>query len=154
VEFGRLLCPNFDKAWSVNEVVQHQGDNDWEGQVYDLSNFVRGDHSDNVGQPGNGVDALKVLAGQDLTYYFPPPLVLGRPNLVTDGTLSLTAKNAMITIPQAMHVSEQLQTQSKALSQANWYTQTFLLMINQYHKGPLVWEHKAIAVQAVDTSIA
>jgi len=158
VEFGRLLCPNFDKAWSVNEVAQHQGDNDWwaaiQGQVYDLSNYVRGDHSDIVGQPSNGVDALEALAGQDLTYYFPPPLVLGCPDLVTDGTLALTAKNATINIPQAMHVSGQLQSQSKALSQSNWYTQKFLKTVNQYHKGPLVWESKVIKAQAADTSIA
>ena len=31
VEFGRLLCPNFDKAWSLNKVNQHTGDNDFWG---------------------------------------------------------------------------------------------------------------------------
>jgi chitin synthase len=29
VEFGRLLCPNFDKAWTTTEVAEHTGDSDW-----------------------------------------------------------------------------------------------------------------------------
>ena len=49
VEFGRLLCPNFDKAWSLNEVNQHTGDNDFwvtiQGVIYDVTNFIHGDHS-------------------------------------------------------------------------------------------------------------
>jgi len=49
VLFGRLLSPNFNKAWSINEVQQHQGDSDYwvaiQGVVYDVSDFVHGDHS-------------------------------------------------------------------------------------------------------------
>ncbi|RDB20078.1 Chitin synthase 8 [Hypsizygus marmoreus] len=158
IEFGRLLCPNFDKVWSVNEVGQHQGQDDYwvaiQGQVYDVSNFVRGDHSDIVGQPSNGVDTLEALAGQDLTYYFPPPLVLGCPDLVTDNALSLTNKNATITVPGAVHVSGSLQPFSAKLKASDWYTQTFLKTMRNFRKGPLVWERKDIAAQAADSSIA
>jgi chitin synthase len=82
VEFGRLLCPNFDKAWGPTEVAQHQGSNDYWvlvqglGVVYDLSHFVNGDHSNGFGGiASNSPDVLDALAGNDLTYCFPPPLV-------------------------------------------------------------------------------
>jgi hypothetical protein len=29
VEFGQLMCPNFDKAWTTTEVAEHTGDSDW-----------------------------------------------------------------------------------------------------------------------------
>ena len=45
IEFGHLLCPNFDKAWTSNEVAEHQGTTDYwvsvQGAVYDLTNFRR-----------------------------------------------------------------------------------------------------------------
>jgi chitin synthase len=115
VEFGRLLCPNFDKAWSTDEVAQHQGSNDYwvsvQGVVYDLSNFINGDHSNGYfGIASNSPDVLDALAGKDLTYYFPPPLVSGCSGLVKDGTLTLTRKNFMDIEPLAQHVSGQLQT--------------------------------------------
>ncbi|KAG6805953.1 hypothetical protein H0H93_003764, partial [Arthromyces matolae] len=90
VEFGRLLCPNFDKAWSLDEVAQHQGNSDYwvtiQGVVYDVSDFVFGDHSDIIGEASNGADTLSALAGQDLTQYFPVPLTLGCAGLVSDDT--------------------------------------------------------------------
>ncbi|KAF8812103.1 hypothetical protein BYT27DRAFT_7335855 [Phlegmacium glaucopus] len=47
VELGRLLCPNFDKTWGPNEVLQHEGSNDYwvavQRAVHDVSNFVNGD---------------------------------------------------------------------------------------------------------------
>ncbi|GLB34323.1 putative TRAFAC class myosin-kinesin ATPase superfamily, myosin family protein [Lyophyllum shimeji] len=158
VEFGRLLCPNFDKAWSLNEVGQHQGQDDYwvtiQGVVYDVSNFVRGDHSDIVGQPSNGVDTLEALAGQDLTDYFPVPLTLGCPDLVTDNTLTLNIKNSSVTQTQAVHVSGHLQTQSKAMHADDWYTNVFLKTMKDFRKGPLVYERKAIASEASDNSSA
>jgi chitin synthase len=65
VEFGRLLCPNFDKAWMTTEVAEHTGDSDWwvavQGQVYNMSNFIdviHGDHSDISGTAGNAARSL------------------------------------------------------------------------------------------------
>jgi chitin synthase len=65
----------------VNEVAQHTATNDFwvaiQGKVYDITNFVQADHSDVVGTVSNSQDVLEVLAGQDLTDYFPVPLTLG-----------------------------------------------------------------------------
>ncbi|KAI0782569.1 glycosyltransferase family 2 protein [Abortiporus biennis] len=155
IEFGRLLCPNFDKAWAINEVNQHTGDNDFwvaiQGKVYDVSNFVHGDHSDILGEASNGADTLSVLAGQDLTFYFPPPLVLGCPGLVSDSSQSLVYANFTPEIPTALHTSGTLQSaQNTKLDQADWYTQVFLKKINQFYKGPMVWDKKQIWDQSHD----
>ena len=158
IEFGRLLCPNFDKAWTSNEVAEHQGVTDYwvsvQGAVYDLTNFIHGDHSDIPNEASNDPDTLETLAGQDLTYFFPPPLVLACPQLVTDNTMSITPKNFTDFTPLAMHVSGHLQTQTTALSNANWYSQTFFPKMKTFKKGPLVWEKKVIAAMAADTNIA
>jgi hypothetical protein len=103
IEFGQLLCPNFDKAWMTTEVVEHTGDSDWfvavQGQVYDMSNFIHGDHSDISGTASNAASDLEELVGQDLTNYFPLPLVLACPDLVTESALELTYKNFMPVVP-------------------------------------------------------
>ena len=149
VEFGRLLCPNFDKAWTVNEVGEHTGDNDYwvavQGNVYDVSNFIHGQHSDIPGTASNSADVLDALAGQDLTGYFPPPLVLACPGLVSDPSLSLHPANFTPEFPQAMHVSGALQpAQGTKLDQSNWYITNFLATMEQFKKGPLVWDKGTI----------
>ena len=158
IEFGRLLCPNFDKAWSSTEVAEHTGDSDWwvavQGQVYDMSNFIHGDHSDVAGIASNAASDLEQLAGLDMTNYFPPPLILACPDLVTEPSLQLTYKNFTPVVPLAMHVSGSLQSmQNTALDHANWYTATFQPKMQNYHKGPLVWETNNIAAQAADQNI-
>ncbi|KDR84455.1 hypothetical protein GALMADRAFT_237329 [Galerina marginata CBS 339.88] len=155
VEFGRLLCPNFNKAWSLNEVAQHTGDSDYwvtvQGVVYDVSNFVHGDHSNGQASiKSNSPDVLEQLAGQDLTYYFPPPLVLGCAGLVTDDTMSLTRANFSDFEPLAHHVSGRLQTQSADLEVPDWYSKTFFPKMQTMKKGPLVYERKVIAAMAAD----
>jgi chitin synthase len=156
--FGQLLCPNLDKAWTTSQVAQHTGSNDFyvsvQGQVYDVSNFVQGDHSDITGQPSNGADTLDAVAGIDMTYYFPVPLTLGCPGLVSDPTLSLTPKNFTVLAPTGIHVSGALQQTSQALKQSDWYTAVFQPKMDNYHVGALVWESSDIAAQAADTSIA
>lgn len=159
IEFGRLLCPNFDKAWSSNEVAEHTGDDDYwvsvQGKVYDLSNFVFGDHSSSVtGVASNSEDTLDDLAGQDLTYYFPPPLILACPDLVTDGSLTLTYKNFTDDVPQAVHTSGQLQTTTSELQDDDWYTAIFQPKMKNYYKGPLVWSKSTISTYAADDDIA
>ncbi|KAI9508915.1 glycosyltransferase family 2 protein [Russula earlei] len=155
VEFGRLLCPDFDKAWSLTEVGRHTGRNDYwvtiQGQVYDLTNFVLGQHSDIPGVPSNAQDTLDALAGQDLTDYFPPPLVLGCPSLVTDANLIFQHQNFSPLIPTAVHTSgSQQSAQGTKLDASDWYTARFLPTIKQYHKGPLVYDSKAISSAASD----
>ncbi|KAJ7590720.1 chitin synthase [Mycena floridula] len=159
VEFGRLLCPSFDKVWASNEVAQHTGTDDiWvsvQGVVYDVSNFIHGDHSDLPNEPSNGADSIDQLAGQDLTYYFPVPLTLGCPDLVDDPGLVLTLKNATIFEPTAIHTSGTQQSNSNTkLKQNDWYTSTFLPKMRGFRKGPLVWSMKDIQAQALDTDIA
>jgi chitin synthase len=159
VEFGRLLCPNFDRVWATNEVAQHTGSNDFwvaiQGNVYDVTNFIQRDHSDIKGEPSNGADTLQTLAGQELTGYFPPPLILACPGLVTDPTLSLTVKNVTTSEVTAIHLSGHLQTNTGTkLHQDDWYTAVFQQTMKQYHKGPLVWSTKELRAQASDTSIA
>ena len=159
VEFGRLLCPNFDKAWGPSEVLQHQGSNDYwvsiQGVVYDLSNFINGDHSNGYfGIASNSPDVLSALAGQDLTYYFPPPLVSGCNGLVTDDTLFLTQKNFTDVEPLARHVSGALQTQAPDMESENWYKGTFFPKMQTMKKGPLVLTKGTIAADAADTDIA
>ncbi|KAH7905136.1 glycosyltransferase family 2 protein [Hygrophoropsis aurantiaca] len=158
VEFGRLLCPQFDKVWDATEVAQHTGANDFyvsvQGQVYDVSNFVHGDHSDITGEPSNSASDLDELAGQDLTGYFPPPLALACPGLVTQASLELTPKNFTPAVPLAQHKSGATQpTQNTQLDQADWYTATFQPKMKNYHKGALVWSPGEVAAQAADTNI-
>ena len=159
VEFGRLLCPNFDKAWGPTEVAQHQGSNDYwvsvAGKVYDLSNFINGDHSNGYfGIASNSPDVLEALAGQDLTYYFPPPLISACSGLVTDGNLALTRKNFTDVEPLAQHVSGQLQHTVPDMESDSWYTNTFLAKMETMVKGPLVLTTQTLAADAADTNIA
>ncbi|KAI0089361.1 chitin synthase [Irpex rosettiformis] len=150
IEFGRLLCPNFDKAWATHEVAQHTGDNDYwvavQGKVYDISNFVHGQHSDISGIASNGADILPELAGQDLTDYFPPPLVLACSGLVNDGSIALRLSNQSTTpVSQAMHTSGQLQSaQNTKLDETDWYTNRFLKTMKDFYKGPLVYDKSSI----------
>ncbi|KAH9045438.1 glycosyltransferase family 2 protein [Lactarius pseudohatsudake] len=155
VEFGRLLCPDFNKAWSISEVAQHTGKNDYwvavQGQVYDITNFIQRQHSDIQGEPSNSQDTLDTLAGLDLTDYFPPPLVLGCPSLVNDPNLVFQYQNFSPVIPTALHTSgAQQSAQGTKLDASDWYTSRFLPTIQQYRKGPLVYDSKAIKSAAND----
>lgn len=127
---GQVLCPDRNKAWNVKELSYHQGTNDYyaavAGQVYDLTGFYKAQHSDIVGLPVTTPDMM-LLAGQDLTPYFPVPLVLGCPGLVTDNTVYLQSANFTPEVPGAVHTSGQMQSvQTSALHEADWYTSTFL----------------------------
>ena len=110
-----------------------------------MTNFVFGDHSDISGSASNGADSLDLLAGQDLTGYFPPPLILACSGLVTDSSQQLTAANFTAAIPTAMHTSGQLQSaQNTKLDQSDWYTSVFQKKMEEFYKGPMVWDKKAI----------
>ncbi|KAH9482104.1 Chitin synthase 6 [Psilocybe cubensis] len=159
VEFGRLLCPRFDKVWSIGEVNEHQGDEDFwvaiQGTVYDVSNFVHGDHSNGYfGIKSNSPDVLSQMAGQDLTYYFPPPLSLGCAGLVNNGQVALQRQNWTDFAPLAHHVSGALQTQAPDMENERWYVDTFLKVMKPMAKGPLVIESKTIRAMAADDNVA
>ncbi|KAI5116392.1 hypothetical protein M0805_005329 [Coniferiporia weirii] len=160
VVFGKLLCPNLNKAWDSDEVAEHSGTNDFyvsiRGRVYDVSNFIQADHSDITGEPSNSAALLDLFGGQDLTYYFPPPLTLACAGLVSDDTLALQIKNFTNEIsPTAIHTSgSQATSTTSKLANTDWYTATFLPKINQFYKGTLVWEKPLLLSEAQDTNIA
>ncbi|CCM00474.1 uncharacterized protein FIBRA_02507 [Fibroporia radiculosa] len=153
IVFGLLLCPDYNKVWNIDELADNTGTNDFyvgiQGVVYDVSSFIQGDHSDISAEPSNGESTLQLLAGQDLTYYFPPPLTLACPGLVTDANIKIAApQNFSDLVPTAMHTSGILQPNTQtALRQTDWYTATFLPKIRQYTKGALVYSKSDIATQ-------
>lgn len=89
------------------------------------------------------------LAGQDLTNYFPPPLYVACPNLVSDDTMQLMYQSWAASVPTAIHYSGNLQSDSNtALDTEDWLTSTFQPFMKQYHKGPLVYTHKNVSKTA------
>ena len=159
IAFGVILCPDFNYAWNSDEVAQHASTTDYwvsiRGKVYDVTNFVKGDHSDITGDPSNNAAVLAALAGMDLTYYFPPPLYQACGGLVSDPSMQLSVKNTSeFVYSQASHASgKNSMSTLSALASENWYTQTYLPAIAQFYKGTLVWETSDIYGQANDTNI-
>ncbi|KAH8926724.1 glycosyltransferase family 2 protein [Atractiella rhizophila] len=154
VVLGRLLCPNFNKAWNEKELSYHQGENDYwaaiHGEVYDFTKFWRRDHSDITGEPASQEDMI-TLAGKDLTSYFPVPLALGCEGLVDNKNLALTAANFTPLVTTAIHTSGvQQSVATSALKAEDWYTATLLPKIKDYHKGPYVWSTGAVKKRAND----
>lgn len=150
IEFGRLICPNFDRAWSPKEVSFHQGDNDYwvsqAGFVYDLSKFWRLQHSDMAIETTSQL--MQPFAGTDVTEYIRPPLTLACPDLVKDPSIQLQS-NTTLSYPQAEHISGpyfQTDTQS-ALHDQNWYKNTFLKKMGAFYKGDLVWTRAVVHSQ-------
>nr|ANG56506.1 chitin synthase class V [Ustilago esculenta] len=152
IAFGRLLCPDYDKAWNDSQLSQHAGQNDYyaavRGTVYDFSKFYKGDHSD-IPNLQTSSDLMLQLAGQDLTEYFPVPLTVGCQSLVTDSSLALmpTANNTPA-ISQAVHISGPLQSDAASkLHNIQWYPDTFLPFVNKLRKGYYVYSKKSVANQ-------
>ncbi|EST05335.1 DEK, C-terminal [Kalmanozyma brasiliensis GHG001] len=152
IAFGRLLCPDYDKAWNESQLSQHAGQNDYyaavRGTVYDFSKFYKGDHSD-ITNLQTSSDLMLQLAGQDLTEYFPVPLSVGCQSLVSDTSLALlpTANNTPA-ITQAVHTSGPLQSDaSSKLHDINWYPDRFLPFARKLRKGYYVYSKKTIANQ-------
>ncbi|PWN53759.1 hypothetical protein IE53DRAFT_108130 [Violaceomyces palustris] len=151
--FGRLLCPDLDKAWNESQLSTHAGEDDYysaiRGKVYDFTKFYKNQHSDITNLQVTS-DIMLELAGQDLTQYFPVPLSVGCQGLVTDNNMALaTSSNYTPAITQAVHTSGVLQgnTGSK-LSDPNWYPDRFLPYIKRYYKGYYVFSKKKLANEA------
>lgn len=155
VEFGTLLCPNYDKAWTQTEVATHQGSSDFwvsiHGRVYDISKFWKTDHSDITALPAS-TTYMEPLAGLNLDLYFAPPLVLSCQGLVTDDTLYLQF-NVTDDNPTAAHVSGARQSvTSSKLYDDDWYTAIFQPKVKEYYHGDLVWKRKTITTKGEDES--
>ncbi|KAK5420090.1 hypothetical protein LTR06_001560 [Exophiala xenobiotica] len=153
VAFGRLLCPNFDKAWNAKEVGYHQGTNDYyvsiRGGVYDMTHFYKSQHSDTSTQ--TNADNMLPFAGQNLDAYFPPPLSRACPGLDVDESVLLQHNNTdAVLYPSAVHTSgTRYQTDQKSkLYSWNWYADDFLPKIKDYYKGDLVVTRGGVQNQA------
>jgi chitin synthase len=152
VEFGRLLCPNFDKAWNAQEVSQHQGDDDFyvsiHGKVYDISKFWKLQHSDTAIKTTQ--DVMQPFAGLNLDVYFEPPLSQACPGLNVAVTVQLQHNDTgAVMYPAALHTSGPVfQTDpNTALHSWTWYSNVFQPKIQQYYKGDLVVSKSSIYSQ-------
>lgn len=153
VEFGLLLCPNFDKAWNSQEVSFHQGDNDFwvsiHGKVYDISKFWKMQHShDSIPTTR---DNMQQFAGMDLSDYFPPPLTLACEFLVSNPFPQVEPNNTIQYLP-ALHTSgpQWVPNQKSALHSLTWYKDSFLPTIKEYYKGDLAWTQSNVSAQGQD----
>lgn len=153
VVFGNLLCPNKDKAWNERELSYHQGDNDFyvsvRGVVYDITRFWRTQHSDSNIE--TSAANMEQFGGKILDPYFPVPLTVGCPGLVTDESIVLRHNDSSATpYQQAIHYSGPFQQadRSSKLHDINWYPDRFLPFMQQFYKGDLVWSKGEIRKQA------
>ncbi|KZF23502.1 glycosyltransferase family 2 protein [Xylona heveae TC161] len=147
IEFGRLLCPTYDKVWNAKEVSTHTGDNDFyvsiHGKVYDISKFWKLQHSDTAIETTK--DNMDPFKGMNMDDYFPPPLTVACPNLVTDTSIVLQPNNTIL-YPNAKHSSGPYQQPNPktALHDMTWYKYKFIPRITDYYKGELVVEKKKV----------
>ncbi|KAJ9636722.1 hypothetical protein H2199_007716 [Coniosporium tulheliwenetii] len=149
VAFGRLLCPNWDKAWNAKEVSFHQGEDDFwvshRGGVYDLSKFWRLQHSDRAGYDTTK-EQMEQFAGVDMDPYIPPPLTRACPNLKIDPMVILTPNLTEATNSPGLHRSGPIHMPdiTTALNDIKWYESKFLPRMKEYYKGQLVFDVKKV----------
>lgn len=151
---GNMICPNYDKVWSTKEVGTHQGDDDFyvaiHGNVYDITKFYKKQHSDLPNQETSAATMMP-LAGQDLSDYFIPPLIVACPELVDDDTVELELNQTKTPFRQAMHKSgKQQPVKSTKLHKVSWYNDDFKPGIKKYYKGRVVETRDHIRKQADD----
>ena len=153
IEFGNLLCPNFDKAWNPDEVAQHQGDNDFyvsfRGGVYDLSKFWEVNHSDVNGQVADRT-RMQSAAGQNVDELFPPPLTAACAFFVHDKSITLLSNNTPSGSYYFNHVSGSQGIAGSKLRDDNWYANRFLPKMREYYKGDLVYDPNNVTSQGQD----
>jgi len=157
VQFGKLLCPNFDKAWNAKEVGYHTGDNDYfvsiHGKVYDITHFWKLQHSDTTTETTTA--NMDQFRGQNLDAYFPPPLSRACPGLNVDENVQLQNNDtSAVADSSAVHTSGPIyQTDTTtALHSWNWYSDVFLPKIKEYYKGDLVVTKGSIYTEGQDGS--
>jgi len=152
VGFGRVLCPNYDKAWLRREVATHQGGDDFwvsiHGKVYDISDFWRRQHSDTDVKTTE--DNMQPLAGMDLDTYFMPPLNLACPGLGINERTRLTYNNTREFVT-AIHDSGYFASdRTSELHKDTWYWDNFEPTIKDFYKGDLVWNTNGIRREGKD----
>ncbi len=157
VEFGRLLCPNFDKVWDEKEVGYHTGDNDFwvsiHGKVYDITKFYTRDHSGTGSAIKTTKATMEPFAGLNLDVYFQPPLTEACRYLVQDDTVQLIS-NTTADHTEGLHTSGpvyQPDTNS-GLNDVHWYGDKFLPKIKEYYKGELVTDKGSVQNQGTNNN--
>ncbi|KAG7135198.1 Chitin synthase 6 like protein [Verticillium longisporum] len=133
VAFGRLLCPNFDKAYSQKEVDTHQGQSDfWQHSDQDIETTR---------------ENMLPLAGMNLDDYFVAPLPLTCPGLDIEDTFRLDLNNTL-EFQIADHTSGYYQPNpATKLRAADWYSKRFEPRIKEYFHGDLVWSKGTVRKQ-------
>ncbi|KAI5289809.1 hypothetical protein KEM55_008737, partial [Ascosphaera atra] len=157
VGLDKILCADKNKAFSIDQVGQHTTDNDFwvaiQGKVYDISDWWQVDHSD-VSQAEVTSQGMKLLAGQDLTQYFPPPLSLACPGLVPEsdeGTITMQQNTTRTPDPnpRATHKSwKETNYRTSKLANKNWYSKTYQPKIKEFYKGDVVITRKDVKKDA------
>ncbi|CAM1511146.1 Fc.00g086590.m01.CDS01 [Cosmosporella sp. VM-42] len=142
IGFGKLLCPNSDKAWDRKQVSTHQGDNDFwvsiHGKVYDISDFWKRQHSDM--DIKTTTSNMQPLAGLDMDNYFIPPLNLACKGLGIKETTRLIVNNTA-EFEIAVHTSGMYaRDPTSALHKDDWYWTNFEPGIEEWYHGDLVWK--------------
>lgn len=157
IAFGKLLCPNMDKAWNDKEVGYHTGDNDFwvsiHGRVYDISKFWKVPHGDTA--PIADKTSMQPFAGKNLDEYFPVPLSKACPSLVTkdDSPPILLLNNSnLIENTAAIHKSGPINwpDPDSKLHDINWYTERFIPKMEGYYKGDLVTKKGTVKSKGED----
>lgn len=152
IGFGKVLCPDMDKAWNHTDLSKHQGDDDYyaaiAGKVYEFTKFYKGQHSDIDFK--TTAQIMLQFAGQDLTSYFPPPLSIACEGLANKDFAFINANFTPI-MPQAIHVSGELQTNNNTkLKDERWYWDTLQPKLKKYYKGYYVHDRKDLVQAAND----
>ena len=159
IGLGRILCPNYDKAWTNQEVGYHQGDNDFyvsvKGRVYDLTKFWQLDHSSGAGSaPPVQSSQMQPLAGQNLDPLFPIPLTVACPGLATDRSILRVNTTMYQDIPLGapyQHLSgSDVVYRETDLKNPNWFANTFLEKMKKYYKGSLVFDKAKVKSYGTD----
>ncbi len=147
----KITCPDSDSAWNIKEVGYHTGTSDYyaaiHGKVYNFSKFYKKQHSDTSIETTSST--MLEFAGLDLSDYFPKPLYVACPSLVTSKTLWLTPNNT-ISYTNAIHYSGpyKVTTQTSVLYNSSWYDEYLVPGLKKYYKGSLVVSKKKLASQA------
>ncbi|KPM37094.1 Chitin synthase 6 [Neonectria ditissima] len=154
IGFGKLLCPNSDKAWNEKELATHQASNDFwvgiHGKVYDITDFWRRDHSDT--DVSTTSSNMLPLAGLIMDNYFIPPLNVACKGLGIKKTTRLTLNNT-IADTTAVHTSGYYASdRTSALGDENWYWTNFEPTIKEYYHGDVVIKESKLKKEGKDES--
>lgn len=152
IVFGKLLCPNSDKAWNEKELGTHVDEKDFwvsiHGKVYDITDWWKQQHSDmNIKTTKTN---MLPLAGMVMDDYFRPPLHMACKGLGIKETTQLSY-NTTVTMPNAQHISGfYARDPTSALKNDDWYWANFEPKIKEFYHGDLVWKESVVKKQGED----